>query len=67
MLVEAIMMTLATMHNRLAAQIDVLRDMKPAMGPAMEELTKAPSVMSEEISCWRSVERFHPPGTLGSS
>jgi hypothetical protein len=45
----------------------ILRESTAAMGPAMDELRKAPSVMSDEISCWRSVEMFQPPGRLGSS
>lgn len=67
MLVVVIMITFDTIHTTLAVHRVVLRDMTPAMGPAMEELRKAPSVMSEEMSCCRSVEMFHPPGTLTSS
>jgi hypothetical protein len=66
MLVVVIMITLATMHSRLATQMVTFRDMMVARGPAMDELRKAPRVMSDEISCWRSVEMFHPPGTSGS-
>jgi hypothetical protein len=61
------MITLDTMHKTLAVHTVVLRDIMPAMGPAMEELRNAPRVMSEEISCCLSVEMFHPPGTFGSS
>lgn len=37
-----------------------------ARNPAPPEETKAPSVIREEISCWRSVVRFHPMGVLGA-
>lgn len=37
-----------------------------ARNPAPPEETKAPRVMSEEISCWRSVVRFHPIGVFGA-
>jgi len=67
MFVVAIMITFDTMHKMLATQTVIFRDMIVAMGPAMEELRKAPRVMSDEMSCCRSVEIFHPPGTLTSA
>lgn len=67
MSVVAIMTTFDMMHKRLAIQIVILRPTTEAMGPAAEELRKAPSVIREEINCCRSVEMFHPPGRLGSS
>lgn len=60
MLVLAIMMILATAHSTDATQILPLRPMTLATGPTKEELTKAPNVIREEISCCRSVEMFHP-------
>ena len=67
MLVVAIMMMLDTMQSKLALQMLVFRPMKDAMGPAPDELMKAPSVIREEINCWRSVEMFHPLGSSGAS
>lgn len=66
MLVLAIMMMLATAHITEATQILPLRPITLATGPAKEELTKAPSVMREEMSCCRSVEMFHPVKVDGS-
>jgi hypothetical protein len=66
MSVVAIMTMLDTTHKMLASQTVILRPMTVAMGPAREEERNAPSVMSEEMSCWRSVEMFHPPGREGS-
>lgn len=66
-LVVTIMMTFATQHRRLAAQILGLRPMNEAIGPAVEELKKAPRVIRDEMSCWRSVDRFHPSGVSGAS
>ncbi len=62
--VVAIMITLETQQSALANQIDILRPIICATGPAVEELAKAPSVMSDDMSCWRSVAMFHPRGVL---
>jgi hypothetical protein len=67
MLVVTIMMTFAIQHRRLADQILGLRPMNDATGPAVEELKNAPRVIRDEMSCWRSVERFHPSGVSGAS
>jgi hypothetical protein len=66
-LVVVIITTFATQHSADAIQRHCLRPSFVAKIPAQEELRKAPRVMSEEMSCWRSEERFHPPGTVGSS
>lgn len=66
MLVLAIMMILATAHRTEAIQILSRRPMTLAMGPAKEELAKAPRVMREEMSCWRSVEMFQPVAVMES-
>lgn len=49
--VVVIMMTLDTQQRRLAAHILGLRPMNEAMGPAVDELKKAPRVIREEMSC----------------
>lgn len=51
MLVVTIMMTFEMQHKRLAAQILGLRPMNEAMGPAVDELKNAPSVISDDMSC----------------
>lgn len=51
MLVVTIMITFEIQHKRLAAQILGLRPMKEAMGPAVDELRNAPSVISDDMSC----------------
>lgn len=66
MFVLAIMMMLATEHMTAAIHILPRRPMNLAMGPAKEELAKAPNVMREEMSCCRSVEMFHPVKVAGS-
>jgi hypothetical protein len=33
--------------------------------PAVAELMNAPSVIRDEMSCWRSVVMFHPVGLFG--
>ena len=38
-----------------------------AAKPAVPELTKAPSVMRDVISCWRTGDRFHPIMVSGAS
>ena len=60
------MITLEMMHNKEAAQMVWRRERKVAVGPAQEDDKNAPSVMSEEISCWRPGERFQPPATWGA-
>jgi hypothetical protein len=62
MFVLAIIITLATQQRTLADQILAFRPMKDATGPALEELRKAPRVISDEMSCWRSVDMFQPSG-----
>lgn len=51
MLVVTIMITFEIQHKRLAAQILGLRPMNEAMGPAVDELKNAPSVISDDMSC----------------
>jgi len=67
MFVVAIMMTLETQQRRQADQMVALRPRTVAMGPAQPELRKAPSVIKDEIHCWRSGEMFQPPGTFLST
>lgn len=63
MLVVAIMITLAVQQRTMAAQMEARRLRYVAMGPAAQELRKAPRVINDEISCWHSVEMFHVDGT----
>lgn len=67
MLVVVIMIMFAIAHNNAAAQMLPLRPTTVAIGPAREELTNAPNVMSEEINCCLLVVMFHPVARLGSS
>ncbi len=62
-----IIITFATQQNRQAIQRHCLRLTYFATKPAVPELMKAPSVMSDEISCCRSVSRFHPRAVWGAS
>lgn len=62
----AIMMMLEIQHSAQASHKHCLRPSLMAMNPAPPELMNAPSVMSEEISCWRSVLMFHPIGDFGA-
>jgi hypothetical protein len=62
----AIMMMLEIQHSVQASHRHCLRPSLMAMNPAPPELMNAPSVMSEEISCWRSVLMFHPIGVFGA-
>jgi hypothetical protein len=45
-------------HHLLVSQMDI--------GPAKREPTKAPTVMSDEMSCWTFGVKFHPIGEFGS-
>lgn len=63
----AIIMTLATQQPRQASQRHCLRLRYVATMPAVPELMKAPRVMSDEMSCWRSVSRFQPRAVWGAS
>lgn len=67
MLVVVIMTTLETTQRRHAIHRHTLRPSLAAGRPADPELMKAPSVMREEMSCWRVVEMFQPIGAVGSS
>jgi hypothetical protein len=62
----AIIITLAMQQNRQASQRHCRRLIYVAVKPAVPELMKAPSVMSDEMSCWRVVSMFHPSGVWGA-
>lgn len=62
MFVLVIIITLATQQIPLADKIHAFRPINDAMGPAAEELIKAPSIISDEMSCCRSVDMFQPRG-----
>jgi hypothetical protein len=66
-LVVVIMTIFATQQSTLAIQRHCLLPSLVAKTPANEELRKAPSVINEEMSCWRSVEMLYPVGTVGSA
>jgi hypothetical protein len=66
MLSVVIMMILAMKHTMQARARQCRRPKRVAGRPAVAELMKAPRVMSEEMSCWRSVVRFQPVGVLGA-
>ena len=57
------MMRLETVQIRQANQMEAFRPRMVAIGPARGEERKAPRFMSEEISCWRVVDMFQPPGS----
>jgi hypothetical protein len=60
----AIIMMLATKQVIQAATRHMRRPNRVDGTPAVAELMKAPSVMSEEMSCCLSVLMFHPVGVL---
>lgn len=66
MFVEAIMMVFEATQSRAAVQMLALRPITEAMGPAKQELTKAPRVIKDEMSCCRSVEMFQPVNVSGA-
>lgn len=63
----AIIMMLAMQQPKQAIQRHCLRLTYVATIPAVPELMKAPRVMREEMSCCRTVSRFHPRGVPGAS
>jgi hypothetical protein len=65
-LVVVIMTTFEMQHSADASQRHCLRPSFVAKIPADEELRKAPSVMSDEMSCCRSGEMLYPVGETGS-
>ncbi len=67
MLVVTCIITVATMEATQAIQSDILRPYSIAPKPAVHEVTKAPSVISDEMSCCRSDEMLYPIGLVGSS
>lgn len=66
-LVVVIITTLLTQHSALAIHKHWRLPMYVANTPALEELRKAPRVMSEEMSCWRVGEMLYPVGEAGSA
>lgn len=60
--VLVIMIILATQQMTLADQMLAFRPMNDAIGPAPQELIKAPSVINDEMSCCRTVDIFQPRG-----
>lgn len=59
-----IMMMLAAKHVTQAMARHMRRPKRAEGTPADAELMKAPSVIKEEMSCWRSVVMFHPVTVL---
>jgi hypothetical protein len=60
----AIIIMLAAKQQTQAATRHIRRPKRVEGIPAVAELMNAPSVMSEDMSCWRSVSMFHPDGVL---
>jgi len=59
--------TVAKTHSTHPAQRDVLRPKNEAVKPAVADVTKAPSVINDWISCCRSEVMFHPVGLCWSA
>lgn len=56
----AIMMMFETQHRSDASHRQALLPSLAAVKPAVPELMKAPSVIRDDINCWRSVDIFQP-------
>lgn len=64
---SVVIMMMFAMKQTTQARARQYRRPKRVEGmPAVAELMNAPSVMSDEMSCWRSVWMFHPVGVLGA-